>query len=183
MGCDKAFVLYRDSTLLARALALTRSISSNVFIVGSAEKFAAFAPIVEDIFQECGPLGGIHAGLRATSTDMNLMVAVDMPFLSAEFLQYLIEQARKAPAAMVILARENTVKGAVRWQPLCAVYRRAFAEIAESALRAGSNKIDLLFERIRIHVIGEDDLKRAGFSSTMFRNLNTPEELEAESKT
>ena len=64
------------------------------------------------------------------------------------------------------------------WQPLCAVYRRSFAEGAETALRAGHNKIDRLFDLLEIRVIDEDELVGAGFSPDIFRNLNTPEELE-----
>ena len=62
MGADKAFVEYDGRTLLARALDLARSITHDVRIVGSPERFAPFAPVVEDIFRDCGPLGGIHAG-------------------------------------------------------------------------------------------------------------------------
>ena len=67
------------------ALDLARSVTFDVRIVGSQEKFAPFAPVVEDIFPDCGPLGGIHAALRASSTELNMMLAVDMPFVSWDF--------------------------------------------------------------------------------------------------
>jgi molybdopterin-guanine dinucleotide biosynthesis protein A len=66
------------------------------------------------------------------------------------------------------------------WQPLCAVYHREFASVAERALLAGRNKIDRLFDEVRTRVIEQEELEGAGFSSAVFRNLNTPEELEAE---
>lgn len=56
MGSDKAFVMLEGRTLLARALDLARTVTGDVRIVGSVEKFAAFAPVVEDVFRECGPL-------------------------------------------------------------------------------------------------------------------------------
>jgi molybdopterin-guanine dinucleotide biosynthesis protein A len=59
------------------------------------------------------------------------------------------------------------------------VYRREFADAAEQALRAGRYRIDALFDASRTQVIEEDELEMAGFSSKMFRNLNTREELEA----
>ena len=74
MGTDKAFVDYDGRTLLLRALDLARSVATDVRIVGSKEKFAAFGPVVEDIFRDCGPLGGIHAALRASPTELNLML-------------------------------------------------------------------------------------------------------------
>jgi molybdopterin-guanine dinucleotide biosynthesis protein A len=63
------------------------------------------------------------------------------------------------------------------WQPLCAVYRRIFADAAETALRAGRYKIDALFEDAVTQAVGEEELRSAGFSPEVFRNLNTPEEL------
>jgi molybdopterin-guanine dinucleotide biosynthesis protein A len=175
MGSDKAFVEFEGRTLLARSLDLARSVSADVRIVGSREKFAPFAPVVEDVFRDCGPLGGIHAALRVSQADINLMLAVDMPFVSQEFLEYLIGQASGAPDAIVVVPRCGG-----RRQPLCAVYRRQFAVAAENALGAGQNRIDLLFDVVQTRVIEQDELDRAGFASNMFRNLNTPEELEAQ---
>ena len=175
MGRDKAFVEFEGRTLLARSLDLARSVSASVRIVGSREKFAPFAPVVEDVFRDCGPLGGIQAGLRASPTDINLILAVDMPFLSRACLEYLIEQARGTPDAIVVVPRCDGGR-----QPLCAVYRREFGAAAENALRAGHNKIDLLFETVHTRVIEESELENAGFASKMFSNLNTPEELEAQ---
>jgi molybdopterin-guanine dinucleotide biosynthesis protein A len=175
MGSDKVFVEFGGRTLLARALDLARSVSSEVRIVGSPEKFAPFAPVVEDIFRDCGPLGGIHAALRSSLTELNVMLAVDTPFVSWALLQYLISQARATPDAIVIVPESEE-----RRQPLCAVYRRQFASAAENALRSGQNRIDRLFDLVETRTITEDELNAAGFSSGMFRNLNTPEELETE---
>ncbi len=177
MGTDKAFVEYEGRTLLARALDLARSVTPRVRIVGSPGKFAPFAPVVEDRFCECGPLGGIHAALRASLTELNLMLAVDMPFVSWAFLQFLIGHARGTPGAVALVPFDGEGR-----QPLCAVYRREFADAAEDALRAGKNRIDSLFDAPRTRVIGREELESAGFSRAIFRNLNTPEELEAEKR-
>lgn len=172
MGADKAFVTLGGRTLLARALDLARSVTADVHIVGDLAKFAPFAPVVEDVFRDCGPLCGIHAALRASHAELNLMLAVDVPFASLALLQYFIRRAQSAPTAMVTVARTSD-----GWQPLCAVYRREFADAAEGALRAGRYKIDALFEEARTQVIGEEELEAAGFSLRVFRNLNTPDEL------
>jgi molybdopterin-guanine dinucleotide biosynthesis protein A len=175
MGADKAFIDYDGRTLLARTLDLARSITSHVRIVGSREKFAPFAPVVEDIFLNCGPLGGIHAALRASHTELNLMLAVDTPFLPVALLQYLLRSAQSAPDATVIVPRTHA-----GWQPLCALYRPEFAAAAEAALRGGQNRIDRLFGEVRTRTLEQEELEAAGFSESIFRNLNTPEELESE---
>jgi molybdopterin-guanine dinucleotide biosynthesis protein A len=175
MGADKALVDFDGRPLLARALDLACSLTSDVRIVGSRNKFAQFAPVVEDVFPGCGPLGGIHAALHASLTDLNLILAVDMPFVSPAFLQYLISQARDASEAAAVVPH-----GDGGWQPLCAIYRREFAAAADRALRAGRYRIDRLFDEVRIQVIEREKWEGAGFSPAIFRNLNTPEELEAE---
>ena len=171
MGADKAFVELQGRTLLARAIELARSVAADVRIVGDRAKFAAFAPVVEDVFPGCGPLAGIHAALRASQTDLNLIIAVDLPLISPQLLQYMVARAR-GTSAMVTAASANG-----GWQPLCAVYRREFADVAEEALLAGSYKIAPLFLPTRTQLIGEQELAEAGFPAGIFRNVNTPEEL------
>jgi molybdenum cofactor guanylyltransferase len=171
MGTDKAFIRLDGLTLLARALAVARLVTADVRIVGDAAKFGAFAPVVEDVFRECGPLGGIHAALRASAAELNLMLAVDLPFVSRGLIEYLITRARSSDA-IVTVARAGG-----GWQPLCAIYRREFVDVAEKALLQGRYKIDTLFDMQRTQVIDEDELTGRGFSREMFRNLNTPEEL------
>ena len=90
MGSDKAFLRLGDETLLSQALKLTSAVVSEVCIVGDAKKFAAFGRVVEDVYRERGPLGGIHAALSGSTTELNLMLAVDLPFVTPAFLQYLL---------------------------------------------------------------------------------------------
>jgi len=177
MGADKAFVTLDGRTLLARALDLARSVTPDVRIVGDPAKFVAFAPVVEDVFRGCGPLGGIHAALRASQTELNLILAVDVPFVSPALLEYLIKRARDSSATVTV------AQAGGNWQPLCAVYRRTFADAAEQSLRAGHYKIDQLFAAPRTQAITEEELEAAGFPPNLFRNLNTREELAEASAT
>jgi len=175
MGTDKAFVMLEGCTLLARMLELARSVCADVRIVGDRVKFAAFAPVVEDVFLGCGPLGGIHAALRSSQTHLNVMLAVDIPFVSPAFLEFLVARGRES-GAMVTLVRTRD-----GLHPLSAVYGRGFADYAEKALRAGHHKIEALFEETKTQVIEEEELRDAGFPLSIFRNLNTPEDLKSES--
>ena len=170
MGEDKAFLRLGGCTLLERALELLRDLAGNAWIVGNRAKFAAFGPVIEDLYAERGPLGGIHAALTQTATDLSLMVAVDLPFVQADLLNYLITRARETAAVVVV------PKAGGGLQPLCAVYRRAFAEAAERSLRAGKNRIDSLFPEVKTRVIDQEELMQNGFSEEMFRNVNTPQD-------
>jgi len=170
---DKAFLMLAGRSLLDRALELAGSATSDVRISGSAAKFGTFGPVVEDVYPQHGPLSGIHAALLQSTSELNLMLAVDLPFVQPAFLRYLISQARESNALVTV---PHTHDG---WQPLCAAYRREFGRIAEQSLRERRNKVDALFLPQLTRVITEQEMAGNGFSLEMFRNLNTPEELEA----
>lgn len=172
MGTEKAFLDLHGRTLLERALELARGVADQVCIVGTAEKFAAYGSVVEDIYPGRGPLGGIHAALSATATELNLVLAVDMPFMSAAFLRYLVEQARTSGALVTV---PHAAKGL---QPLCAVYRRDFRQRAEESLRAGRNKIDPLFTPMETRIVAEAELEQLSLTASIFDNLNTREDWE-----
>jgi len=171
MGTDKAFLPFEGRTLLARALDLLRTLTPEVGIVGPAAKFAPYGLVIEDVYPGRGPLAGIHAALSASTTELNLMLAVDLPFVTESLLRFIVEQAGAADAVVTV----PRIAGG--YQPLCAVYRRAFATLAQAALEAGRNKIDALFADTTTRILEEPELRRFAFSAAMFDNLNTPEDL------
>ncbi len=173
MGADKAFLKFQGETLVERALALMGRVCPSVAIVGDPAHFSNYGTVVEDVYSGCGPLAGIHAALMRSSAELNLMLAVDMPFVSEDLLRYLFAAAEESEAVVTV---PRTERG---FQPLCAVYRREFANAAELALRAGKYKIDAVFSALSIRVIEDHELAAAGFSERSFFNVNTPEDLRA----
>jgi molybdopterin-guanine dinucleotide biosynthesis protein A len=174
MGTDKAFLKFGNATLVERAVEISRLAADRVFVCGPREKFGPDA--IEDIFLDCGPLGGIHAALKSSSSELNLVLAVDLPFVEPGFLTYLVRQAEANTERGACLA---VVPRAARgWQPLCALYHRQFREVAEKALQQKRHKIDGLFTQVPVRPIEEPEILQAGFSLKMFDNLNTREEFE-----
>lgn len=204
MGQDKAALQLDGRTLLEHALEVLRQAAGEVRILGPRQRYSGYGvPVVEDVFPGCGPLGGIHAALSHTNTRLNLIIAVDTPFLSAEFLRFMVERALSSGATV------TAPEIAGYRQPLCSVYAREFLPIAEQALRrsgapgtapkveklhqdeqgraapgaAGESKsteykIVPLFPPGGTCVITEAEMRRFAFTPEMFENLNTPEDVE-----
>jgi molybdenum cofactor guanylyltransferase len=170
MGTDKAFVELRGRSLLANALETARAVAAKVRIVGDPAKFSAFGTVIQDVYPDRGPLGGIHAALASSDTELNLTVGVDLPLLDARFLNHLIHVAENCDALVTV----PQVNG--YYEPLCAVYRKQFAVPANAALAANRNKVDTLFSGVSIRVVSDDELEEYGFSPAIFRNVNTPED-------
>ena len=172
MGSDKALLSIGNQTLLQRALHTAAAVAGKTFIVGPRDRYAAFGEVIEDIYPGRGPLSGIHAALRGTNTESNLILSVDLPLMNEKFLAWLVEQARATDAQIVV---PNALGGL---QPLCAVYRREVSTPAEQALQSGDYKVGNLFPRVPTRQISEPEIVAAGFSTTVFKNVNTAEEYE-----
>lgn len=166
MGRDKAQVMLGGKTLLERAVDRWQSYGEALQLsVGAAER-AALAPrglaAVADVYPERGPLGGLHAGLRACATDLMLLVAVDCPFLSYAQADALLSAIGDGDACVY------TIEG--RPQPLFGLYRRRCATPAETLMLDGENRMSRLLEWVHTVYVPAPDPEP-------FRNLNTPEEL------
>jgi molybdenum cofactor guanylyltransferase len=180
LNTDKAFLDFGGQTLLERALTVMGAVCEGVTIIGEPAKFAQYEsakhrPVVPDIFPGCGPLAGIHAALAHSSAELNLMLAVDMPFVSSGLLAFIFLVAEdRGNDAVITVPRCG--KGL---QPLCAVYRREFSAVAEQALRAGKYKVDAAFSAVSVRVVEESELAAAGFPEQSFFNVNTPQDRKA----
>jgi len=173
MGVDKALLSFREQTLLERALQTAAVVSSPVVIVGPQDRYAAFGDVIEDVYAGCGPLAGIHAALSATEADLNLILSVDIPLMTSDFLRWLLKRAGDAVEWAVV---PDALGGQ---QPLCALYRRPLRALAEQALKDGDYKIGHLLARVPTLYISEVEMREGGFSPKIFRNINTGDEYEA----
>ena len=170
MGTDKALLELAGRPLIEHMLELVRSVCPQAYVVGDPGKFSRLAPVIPDRYAGQGPLAGIHAALTRSETNLNLILGVDLPFLEADWLRYLVSASRTSGAVVTLPVAGGFV------QTLCAVYRTEFAELAAQALAAGQNKVDALFPKTSVRQISQEELAKAGFGPTMFRNVNTPEE-------
>lgn len=135
MGRDKALLELHGQPLILHALHKFRALGFKPRIVGSRPDLASFAPIIPDNFPHAGPLGGIEAALAASSADLNLILAVDLPLLPASFLQWIAHRSAITHALVTLPLLQG------RPQPLCAVYSRALLPHVQSALTAGNGKV------------------------------------------
>lgn len=171
MGRDKALVELGGRTLLQRALDTWQNYGGAVQLsVGAAERGAlapAGIPAVADRYRDCGPLGGLHAGLLECRTELLLLTAVDCPFVTAELADGLLGAIGGADACVYTAAE--------RPQPLFGLYRRTCLAPAAELLAAGEYKMGLLLRRV-------ETIRLPAADPAPFRNLNTPEELEREGR-
>jgi molybdopterin-guanine dinucleotide biosynthesis protein A len=179
MGRNKALVELGGVPLVAIAMAKLRAVCSEVFILSGQTELAGFGSLVPDLHPGCGPLAGIEAGLRHTATAWSLFLAVDMPFVSTEFLGAWIQSVLRLPSARLALF---TVDG-VAQPTLCLVHRELVPLVERAVLRGESRVLPVLLgaaAELAAHSeagLSGVLLHRAIADDGQFANVNTPDDL------
>jgi molybdopterin-guanine dinucleotide biosynthesis protein A len=122
--------------------------------------------VVSDRVADSGPLGGLDAALAAARDDVLVLIACDMPFVTAELLRHLIALTRDADAVV-----PWTERG---YHPLCAAYTRACRPAIGARLRERRLEMIGLFEDIRIRAVTTGELDAFGDHRRLLANVNTP---------
>src|SRR5436305_1449067 len=89
-GRDKSALVVGGATILDRQLAELGPLTNDIMIVARAgvrvtAPRGARVREIADIVPGSGPLGGIHAALSGARTDAVLVIACDMPYVTAPF--------------------------------------------------------------------------------------------------
>ncbi len=172
MRADKALLPLGDGNFLTVALRNTRSVCPGPIIVGDSILYSKFGAVVDDRFKGCGPLGGIHAALSATRCEWNLVLSVDLPMMTPEFLRWLVREAVGGDDLVTVPRLHG------RSETVCAVYRKSILPFVEQALIAGDFKVGRIYSAVPVRYISENEIGAAGFQEDIFRNVNTPEDYE-----
>jgi molybdenum cofactor guanylyltransferase len=175
-GRDKALARIGDEALLARLCSMMRDVTPSVMIIGSREKYAAFgADCVADRWPGEGPLGGIVTALLATSETggaWNIVIGCDMPFLTREWLTYIIQRALASEAEVVVPRSTHGL------EPLCACWRTSAAAKLQRAFDGGVRKVTEAMKHLTMEVLDETHWKRFDSADRLFWNMNTPGDYE-----
>jgi molybdopterin-guanine dinucleotide biosynthesis protein A len=171
MGRDKAFLVHAGSRLLDRQLATLREVRpAQLAISGRADTDYAVpgVDIVCDPTPDLGPLAGLAALLAATALPHLLVLAVDMPQMTAEFLAAL-GQRRTSGVGVVPRLPSG-------WEPLAAVYPKEILPRVQAHLAKGDRSFRRLVDEA--HAAGQLVPFDVGPAQrSLFANWNRPEEV------
>ena len=195
MGRDKSALPVNGEPLWQRQLAVLHATGpAEIFISGKSDGPYADCgvEILADEFPDCGPLGGIATALRRCTAERLLVLAVDMPTMTAAFLRTLVEESQRAgkgvtPTVAADGRRRAGFQSAMESahllpsaatgiEPLAAVYPRAALAIADECLRAGEFKLEIFVRKLEAS--GLVSVRAvAGKDAALFTNWNAPEDL------
>lgn len=175
MGKNKAFLEVGSKRILDHIVDTLKILipAEDIVLVTNNPQDYAYLKIktVTDLIPGLGPLSGIHAGLYYTEKYYNLVVACDMPFISAELAQILFAEA----AGFDVTVPEINGK----LHPLFAVYAKNCLEPIEKALKEGIYQVASVYPELKVNYVNLKDLSLGEVDiQKVLMNINTPEDLE-----
>jgi len=174
MGTNKALLKIDGKTVIERiADELQKCVDEIIVVTNHFDDYRFLGyPMVEDIYKEMGPMGGIHAGLLASTTEKNLVVACDMPFISADLGRFLLTQLDNYQ--VVVPEIED------QFHPLFAGYKKELAPIIEEALKENQLRIRYFFKQLKTKTIYLEDITKENitFNHENVYNMNYPDDYE-----
>jgi molybdopterin-guanine dinucleotide biosynthesis protein A len=170
MGRDKTRLSLGTTSLIGRVAAAAAPLGAPcMLIAGDAAPFADLhLPVHADLRPGLGPLGGLHTALSLAPGDPVLLLASDLPFITADFLRFLLQETG---SHQVLVPR-----GADGLHPLCAVYARSCLPAVERALDRGELQMVAFFPEVDAHVLPYHRWQRFDPHRLLLTNLNTPED-------
>lgn len=167
MGRDKALLAFEGGTLVGSIARKVRQAAGDVTLVGPPERYQALGfRVIADRIPGSGPLGGVFTALEQSGAEWNLMVACDMPDVTAGLFEDLFRAAEGAALDCVTAGFGGEI------HPLCAVYRRSAAAAARALIERRSLKMHDFVSSLPHAVWPVADL-------ALVSNINTPGEWSA----
>ena len=182
MKRDKAFLQLEGKLLLDIQMEKLQAIGSKKTSVVVAEKSEQFKnyQVVTDIYENRGTLGGIHTALKNCDEKYALILACDLPFVSARFLLFLIEKMEgKSFDCIAPIQTDGII------QPLCGIYNSERGEKILTAMLEESAETPPardFVKRIDTKFIEFAEFADLPGAENFFFNLNTPENFQTAQK-
>ena len=171
MGREKASLIFRGKPLWQIQLDLLQSLQLDEVFISARSNLPWRPPTVQFVSDEPpsrGPLSGLAATLGKIRTNHLLVLAVDMPLMTAKYLRSLCDQIQSGCGVLPMVGD--------RAEPLAAIYpKSAHADFVaalsgtEFSLQSITKKLAAMGKLRRVQVIKRDE--------GLFWNLNELSEL------
>jgi molybdenum cofactor guanylyltransferase len=172
MGRDKALLEVQGVPMLVRMAKLAEPYVGSVTVVGPPERYASLGlRVVADRWQSKGPLGGIVTALATSSSHWNLILGCDLPYLTAEWLEWLVARTLDSPAQAVVPESQQGL------EPLIAMYRKDCAPVFSTALERGVRRVSEALGKISFEKVTAGQWRELGLTDKVFHNINAPEDF------
>lgn len=166
MGTDKGMLSLNGKSFISHVYEAMKPIfGDNIVVVSSNTDYDAYGyNRIEDLISDKGPVGGLYTALKQSKTKFNLVLSVDVPLVSTELLQWLIDNHDDSYLISQLKVNENT-------SPLVAVYDRALRTLLGEHLAGNQLKLSDVIDEVNTQTLAVPEKW-----NSQLQNINTQED-------
>ncbi|MBN2402955.1 MAG: molybdenum cofactor guanylyltransferase [Spirochaetes bacterium] len=170
-GQDKLLYKYNGMPLLECVTVILKKIFSSIIIItNEAEKYAYLGfETYPDLLQDVGPIAGVYTALIISRTEKNFCVAGDLPFLNADFIEYMISVSDDFDVTVPVIDGF--------YESLHAVYSKNCVKYIKALIEKGSNQIFRFYENCMFRKVEKSEIQKFADPALIFKNINYFEDI------
>ncbi len=170
MGADKSFKIYRGQYMFEKSAQVLKDLDMAVFIScrkDQAHRFSEYTPLI-DVHPSRGPLTGLISAFTLLPDFSLVVMPVDMPYLSAEFVSaFLLDERDPQSDATILCSVEKKIF------PLPGIYERSIFPGLTKAYDDHVYSLRDILQEADVNYVMIDTL------SHELKNFNTPEDWDS----
>lgn len=171
IAMTKALIQLGEQTIIEQTVRLFQELFDEVIIV--TNNFGDYdhlgAKLTSDLIPETGPLGGLYSGLVLSSSEYNLVVACDMPFIDPAIILHLQNYTYSKRYEVIVPEFNGFI------EPLFAFYSKTCIPTILDHLNQKDYKIRSFYSRVKVKEVPCHHFKAV---EKAFFNINTREDLQ-----
>lgn len=166
MGTDKGFLLLNNKPFLQYSIEALEPLVEEILIVSDNKAYDVFGfKRIDDFTKNAGPVAGICSGLEASTTEYNLILSCDIPLISSDILQEIINNIDDTSEVIQVESNGKSM-------PLIAMYKKNVTSTFKTLLLGNERRLRVAIKNCKSKNIV---LEKKYEFSTM--NVNTQTEL------
>lgn len=166
MGTDKGLLPLNGKPFISHIYEAMKPIfGDNIVVVSSNADYDAFGyNRIEDLISDKGPVGGLYTALKQSKTKFNLVLSVDVPLVSTELVQWLVDNHDDSYLVTQVQVNEKP-------SPLVAVYDRALRTLLGEHLAGNQLKLRDVIDEVNSQTLTVPQMWKG-----QVQNINTEED-------
>ena len=169
MGEDKGLIDLNGIPMIGHVINTLKEITDNIMIISNNDAYKQFGyPVYSDIISNKGPIGGIYTGLIKSSSETNIVISCDSPFVTASFLNILLT---KSNGHEVTISSYND-----RIHPTIGIYKPSIVSTIKQQIDSNEFKLMRIIKKVQHQIIPFSSSDKA-IDPIIFSNINTKQDL------
>jgi molybdenum cofactor guanylyltransferase len=126
--------------------------------------------VVEDIIEECGPMGGILTGLQYASSEFVFFIACDMPIINLEVINCFMGKLSEGTYAGIVGLNGGFI------EPLYSFYSKVMIDSLNRNILEGNFQMNKVIRKENIYIAAEEEWK-CYCELDIYSNINYTKDL------